>query len=141
MVSVSDVSADKIIEVVRTDLKNEIKMPEWALFVKTGPNRQRPPQQEDWWWTRAASVLRKVYLDGPVGINRLRTWYGGKKDRGVRPERTMKSGGKIVREILNQLEELGYVKKNKKGRGITPKGQSYMDAAAKKVMSGGKDTT
>ena len=138
MVSVSDVSADKIIEIVRTDLKKEIKMPEWAMFVKTGPSRQRPPQQDDWWWTRSASMLRKVYLDGPVGVNRLRTWYGGKKDRGVKPEKTMKSGGKIVREILKQLEGLGYVKKSNKGREITPKGQSYLDAAAKKVISGGK---
>ena len=30
------------------------------------------------------------------------------------------------------------VKKSKKGREITPKGQSYLDAAAKKVKTGGK---
>ena len=138
MVSVSDVPADKVIDAVKADLKKELKVPEWAQFVKTGPNRQRPPQQDDWWWTRAASMLRKVYIDGPVGVSRLRTWYGGKKDRGVKPEKTMKAGGKIIREMLKQLEGLGYIKTSKKGRELTPKGQSYLDAAAKKVSGVGK---
>jgi small subunit ribosomal protein S19e len=137
MVSAIDVSADRLIGAVSEDLKKDIKMPEWATFVKTGAGRQRPPQQEGWWWTRAAAVLRKVYVNGPVGVNRLRTAYGGRSDRGVRPEKTVKAGGKILREILKQLEGLGYVKNGKKGREITPKGQSYLDNKAK-TLQGGK---
>ncbi len=136
MVSAADVPADELIEAVKVDLKKSIKMPEWAKFVKTGAGRQRPPQQEDWWWTRAAAILRQVYLHSPVGVSRLRTAYGNRKDRGVKPEKTTKAGGKIIREILKQLEGLGYVKKTKKGREITPKGQSYLD---KKIPGFGRE--
>lgn len=138
MVSAADIPAEQLIGKVSSDLKKSIKAPEWADFVKTGPGRQRPPENEDWWYTRAASVLRKVYMNGPVGINRLRTWYGNKKDRGVRPEKRYPAGGKIIREILNQLEGLGYVKKTKRGREITPKGQSYLDTSVKVKTNGAK---
>ena len=133
MVSAIDVPADKLINVAQEELKTEIIMPEWAKFVKTGAGRQRTPDQQNWWQIRAASILRKVYVDGPVGVNRLRTWYGGRKDRGVKPCKTYKAGGKIIRTILTQLEKIGYVKTSKKGRELTPKGQSYLDQMAKKV--------
>jgi len=138
MVSARDVPPDKLIEVVKEDLKKKIEMPEWAKFVKTSVDRQRPPEQSDWWWIRAASILRKVYMDGPVGVSRLRTWYGGKKDRGVRPGKKYKASGKIIRTILQQLEDLGLVKKIEgKGRIITPEGMKYLDNMAKKVKEGG----
>ncbi len=140
MASVYDVPADRLIEKVSSDLKGKIKMPEWARLVKTGHGRQRPPEQEDWWWIRAASLLRRVYVDGPVGVNRLRVWYGNRKDRGVRPEKSAKAAGKIIRTILTQLEELGYVQKEKRGRRITPQGQSYLDklAGSLKVVKKGE---
>lgn len=138
MVSAADIPAEQLIGKVSSDLKKSIKAPEWADFVKTGPGRQRPPESEDWWYTRAASVLRKVYMNGPVGINRLKTWYGNKKDRGVKPEKQYPAGGKIIREILNQLEGLGYIKKTKRGREITPKGQSYLDTSVKVKTNGAK---
>jgi len=138
MVSARDVPPDKLINLVKEDLKKKIKMPDWAKFVKTSADRQRPPVQEDWWWIRAASILRKVYMDGPVGVSRLRTWYGGKKDRGVRGGKKYKASGKIIRTILQQLEELGFVKIEKgKGRVITPEGQRYLDSMAKKVRGVG----
>lgn len=135
MVSAADVPPGELIAAVKEDLKKSIKMPEWARFVKTGAGRLRPPEQEDWWWTRAAAILRQVYLHGPVGVSRLRTTFGNRKDRGVKPERTYKAGGKIIREILKQLEGLGYIKKGKKGREITSQGQSYLD---KKVPGFGR---
>ena len=139
MASVYDVPADSLIEKVKEDLKGKIKMPEWAAYVKTGHGRQRPPEQDDWWWIRAASVLRSIYLRGPVGVNRLRTKYGNRKDMGVRPERSAKAAGKIIRTILQQLESLGYVEKTKRGRKITSQGQSYLDklASSIKVKKGG----
>lgn len=133
MVTVYDVPADKLIEKVAEKLRDKIKPPEWSKFVKTGAHKERPPQREDWWWIRAASILRKVYLDGPVGVSRLRTVYGGKKDRGYRPERFRKAGGNIIRKILQQLGELNYVKQTKKGRVITPKGQSFLDNTAREI--------
>ncbi len=134
---VYDVPADALIQAVAQDLKNKIEMPQWAKFVKTGPHRERPPEQPDWWWIRAASILRRVFIDGPVGVERLRTWYGGRKDFGVAPEHHVDAGGKIIRTILQQLESLGFVEKTPKGRRITPKGQKYLDNMAKKVSGSG----
>ena len=134
MVTVYDVQAAELISAVSEDLKKKLKKPDWAAFVKTGSGRQRQPAQEDWWWIRAASILRKVYVDGPVGVSRLRTWYGGRKDRGVRTGKTRRAAGKIIRVILQELEKIGLVsKQDKKGRTITPEGQKYLDGVAKKV--------
>jgi small subunit ribosomal protein S19e len=137
MVTVFEVEPEKLIPKVAVKLKKDVKMPEWAKFVKTGPHATRVPAQQDWWWARAASVLRKVYTDGPVGVNRLRVWYGGRKNRGARPEKSVKAGGKIIRVILQSLEELKYIKKTKAGREITPEGRKFMDNVAFEVRKSG----
>lgn len=114
--------------------KNEnIKPPEWARYVKTGVSTERPPLQDDWWFMRSAAVLRRVYLNGPVGTQRLRTAFGGRKRRGHKPAHHRKAGGKIIRLILQQLENAGYIKKTekpKKGRIITSKGQKLLSKTA-----------
>ncbi|MBU3897173.1 MAG: 30S ribosomal protein S19e [Nanoarchaeota archaeon] len=109
---------------------SKIKPPEWAAYIKTGVCAYRPPQQEDWWYIRAAAVLRQVYLHGPVGVSRLRTVYGARKRRGHKPPHAMKAGGKIIRLMLQQLEQSDLIKqvdKPKKGRIVTSKGQSLVD--------------
>jgi len=65
-----DVPVQKLIEKLSEELKkNEnIKPPDWSKFVKTGVSVERPPLQRDWWFLRSAAILRKVYLDGPVGV-------------------------------------------------------------------------
>ncbi len=103
----------------------KIKPPAWSNFVKTGPSRERPPDNPDWWFTRTASILRK--LKKPTGVSRLRTFYGGRKDRGMKPEKFYPGGGKIIRTALQQMEEAGLVKKVKEGRTLTKKGQSLVD--------------
>jgi len=133
-----DVSPDLLIERLKEKLKDvpEIQPPEWAKYVKTGSHRERPPQQEDWWYVRAASVLRAVYLRGPVGVEKLRTKYGGRKDRGVKPEHFRKASGHVIRKIMQQLEEAGLVEKvERKGRKITPKGQSLLDKLATEILA------
>ncbi|MFN3528076.1 MAG: 30S ribosomal protein S19e [Candidatus Altarchaeaceae archaeon] len=134
--NVYDVPADKLINKVAIDLKENIKFkkPEWADFVKTGVSRERAPDNPDWWWIRAASILRKLYIRGkPVGVSRLRTAYGGRKNRGVAPEHFYKGSGKIIRTILQQFDELGFTEKVDKGRIITPKGTSYLDKISKTI--------
>jgi small subunit ribosomal protein S19e len=64
----------------------EFKAPEWVLFVKSGMSKKRPPQEDDFWHKRAASILRQIYVRRAVGVNRLKTRYGSKKNRGRRPE-------------------------------------------------------
>ena len=77
------------------------------------------------------NILRKIYKDGPIGTNKLRSKYGSKKNRGHKPERFYLSSGKIIRTILQQLEKAEYVKQDKKGtycgRVVTPKGKSFLD--------------
>ncbi|WP_297500962.1 30S ribosomal protein S19e [Thermococcus sp.] len=133
MATVYDVPGDLLVERVAQALKEveEIKPPEWAAFVKTGKHKERIPEQEDWWYHRVASILRKVYIDGPIGIERLRTWYGGRKNRGHAPEHFYKAGGSIIRKALQQLEKAGLVQKVPgEGRVVTPKGQGFLDKIA-----------
>lgn len=139
MVTVREVPADKFVQKLKEELKkfNDISPPLWARICKSGPHRQRPPEQEDFWYIRAASLLRRVYLDGPVGISRLRTYYGGRKERGHAPEKFVKASGNILRKILQQLEKVGFVEKTKKGRIITPKGQKFLDKIAYEVSKSG----
>jgi small subunit ribosomal protein S19e len=111
----------------------EIKPPEWARFVKSGVHKQRPPEQPDFWYIRAASVLRRIYIDGPVGVERLRSYYGGARKRGYFPKHFRKGSGAIIRKILQQLEKAGLVEKTAKGRKISPKGQKLLNGIASEV--------
>lgn len=95
----------------------EFKQPEWSFFVKTGPSRIKPPQEPDFWHKRAASILRQIYINKTVGVNRLKTRYGTKKNRGMRPERFVRASGKIIRVILQQAEKAGLLEKfNERGK-------------------------
>jgi len=129
---IREVEPDKFIQIAKEELKkiNEIKPPDWSKFVKTGVHTKYPPQQEDWWYIRVASMLRKIQLKQPIGVSRLRTYYGGKKDRGHKPERFRKAGGSIIRKIFQQLEAAGLVmtKKEgkKRGRFLTEKGKKFV---------------
>ncbi|MEM5854003.1 MAG: 30S ribosomal protein S19e [Candidatus Aenigmatarchaeota archaeon] len=135
MVSAIQVDPKKLIEKLKEELKKfeEIKPPEWAKFVKSGVHKQRPPEQQDFWYIRAASVLRRIYVNGPVGVERLRSYYGGRKKKGFFPQHFRKASGAIIRNILQQLEKAGLVEKTVKGRKITPKGQKLLDDIAKEV--------
>jgi small subunit ribosomal protein S19e len=130
-----DVPAQKLVEKLSEELKkNEnIKPPEWSKYVKTGVSTERPPSQDDWWFLRSAAVLRKVYLNGPVGVQRLRTVFGGRRKMHKSTHHHRKSGGKIIRLMLQQLENAGYIKKTEKpryGRIITSKGQRLLSKTA-----------
>jgi small subunit ribosomal protein S19e len=109
----------------------EFKKPEWVDFVKTGAQKARPSSDEDFWQKRAASILRQLYIKGVVGVQRLRTRYGGRKDKGMKPPVFMRSGGKIIRVILQQAEAAGFVEKlkeKKAGRQLTKKGRDFLEA-------------
>ena len=127
----------KVIEKVAAYLKENkvIEPPQWAMFVKTGVHKERPPQDPDWWYIRAAAVLRKLYLNGPIGVSRLRKMYGGRHRRGHRPPKFAKGSGAIIRKILQQLEEAGLAEKaDNKGRVASKKGKELLEEAAKIVL-------
>ena len=135
MATVYDANTQELIKKAAEALKDKIKAPEWSMYVKTGVSKERPPVDRDWWYVRAASILRKIYLLGPIGTNKLRVKYSGRKNRGYRPEKTFQGSGKIIRVILQQLESIELIKKEDKkvhkGRVITPKGKSFLDKLAK----------
>ena len=107
----------------------EIKAPEFMSYVKSGVNKTRPPVEDDFWYKRAASILRQLYIRKIVGVNRLRTRYGGRKDRGMQPPEFRKGSGKIIRLILQQAEKAGLVEKStkKKGRSLTKQGRKIIE--------------
>ena len=127
-----EINPDKLVSGLAVVLKEKgtVNPPQWSEFVKTGAHVERPPENPDWWYVRAASVLRQVYMRGPVGVGKLRNWYGGRKKRGSRPERHQKAGGKIIRTCLQQLEAAGLIAKEGSGRKITSRGQSIIDTVA-----------
>ena len=138
MVTVYDVKSDKLILEASNELmKLEVmRKPWWANFVKTSVAKERYPVDVNWWYIRAASILRKIYvLDMPIGTNRLRNMYGGRKNRGHKPSKFYKGSGKIIRVILQQLEKAELIKpreeKKHKGKVITGKGKKFLDGIAK----------
>ncbi|MGQ9530176.1 MAG: 30S ribosomal protein S19e [Candidatus Bathycorpusculaceae bacterium] len=132
-----DVPASKFIEKLAKYLKenvDEITPPQWASSVKTGSHVQRQPQNPEWWYIRCASLLRKIYVHGPLGLEKLRAEYGGRKDFGVKPEHTVKAGGVIIRKALQQLEVAGLIETLKpKGRRVTREGRKLMQEIAEDV--------
>ncbi len=136
MVSVYDVPGTELIKETAKELKENksIQEPGYINYVKTGAHRERAPQQEGWYYNRMASILRRIFLDGPVGTESLRTYYGGRKNRGRKPHRHVKASGKIIRDCLQALEKEGLVKKDKKGRVVTSKGIALLNKNAKKAL-------
>ena len=137
MAMVFDVNPHLLIGKLKDELKKveQVKPPEWAKFVKTGVTKVKPPEQDDFWYIRAASILKQLYTQGrPLGVQRLRVKYGGKKKNQSKPAHFAKGSGKIIRNILQQLESAGFVQKatinNQKGRVITKKGKSFLDKIA-----------
>ena len=140
MARIYDLRPADVIEKLAEELKKieAIKKPDWANFVKTSVARERPPLDYGWWYVRAASMLRKMYiLDRPIGTNKLRNFYGGRKNRGHVPSRFYNGSGKIIRVILQQLEKAELIKPitegAHKGRRISNKGKSFVDKVIKNV--------
>ena len=114
----------------------EFEEPEWAQFVKSSPSKERPIDDADFWYKRAASILRQVYKKKIVGVNRLKTKYGSRKNRGFKPERFRRAGGKIIRTILQQADASGFtdiakdirsVRSKRPGRQLTEKGKLFVE--------------
>jgi len=135
MATIYEANPNTLIEKVSNELKKLIKAPEFTKYIKTGAGKERPPIDKDWYYKRAAAVLRSVYLRGPIGTNKLRVKYANRTNFGMGGERVYKASGKVIRTILQQLEEIGLIKqgglKGHKGRIITSKGKSFLDKLVK----------
>lgn len=138
MTSIFDIPPLRLIEATAATLKEyeTIKPPSWAKFAKTGTHKENPPEDaENWWFIRCASILRKVYVKGPIGQERLRSLYGGRKNRGPKPDKFVKGSGSIIRKALQQLEEAGLLERTKKGRRITAEGVSLLNKIVTEIVS------
>jgi len=136
MAKVFDVPAEDLISKLSDHLKKDKKInpPEWSYFVKTGTHAEKMPQNRDWWYTRCASLVRKVYLHGPIGISDLKSYYGGRKRIGYNLDHHKDAGGAIIRKALQQLESAGYIDKKSKGRMISNDGMKRVDRLATEIF-------
>lgn len=135
MTTVYDISPAKLIEGLKIELKkvSTIKPTEWAPFVKTGTGKEKIPEEKDWWYTRSASILCKIYKNGPIGIHRLKRKYAKRTNRGHKPDNMKGGSGAVIKHILVQLESAGFVTKTKRGRTLTNEGISLLDKTSHKV--------
>ena len=130
LTTVHMVPQDMLIERLSEQLKrtSQITPQTWAQYVKTGSHRERPPQDKDWWYTRSASLLRKLYLHGPLGLADLETEYGGGKRVKFGKSHQRDAGQAAIRKPLQQLEAACLVeKKGQQGRVVSSKGMSLLD--------------
>ena len=134
-----DIPSSILIERLAKHLKeevDEINPPAWTLFARTGVHTQRPPTNPDWWFVRSASILRKIYVKGPIGIELLRQEYGGRKDGGVKPEHAVKGSGSIIRNVIRQLSTAGLVKTYRtQGRIVTNDGRRLLDRLSTEIKN------
>lgn len=136
MVSVKEVPANSFISMLTMNIRKNyqsIKPTTWSRYVKTGSGKILPPDDKDWWYTRAASLLRKIYLNQPIGVERLRAAYGGRASGKLAPEHHRDGSGGNLRKILQQLELAQLVEKSRKGRILTPRGHALLDRVAMEV--------
>jgi len=136
MAKIFDVPADNLISKLSEQLKKDKKInpPTWSSFVKTGTHAEKMPQNKDWWYTRCASLVRKVYLHGPIGISDLKSYYGGRKRIGYNLDHHKDAGGAIIRKALQQLESAGYIDKKSKGRMISNEGMKRVDRLSTEIF-------
>jgi small subunit ribosomal protein S19e len=135
MAKVYDIPADFMIPRFAEHLKKDkkIEVPRWSNFVKTGTHVEKIPQNKDWWYIRCASLVRKVYIRGPVGVSDLKSMYGGRKRIGYYLDHHRDAGGAIIRRALQQLEISGYIAKKNNGRIISNEGMKKVDRLATEI--------
>jgi small subunit ribosomal protein S19e len=137
MANIFEADSQKLINLAASRLKESgVAKPAYVPYVKTGPGKERVPASEDFFYDRCASILRQVYLNGPIGISKLRTKYGAKRQHVVHRHHHMRSGGSIIKDAFDALEKKGYVKTTKQGRIITSAGKSFLDKLSNETLKG-----
>ncbi len=79
-----------------------------------------------------------------LGVGTLKSHFGKKKRRGVKPPKFTRASGKVIREVVTQLKKNGYVE-NYAAEGdktfglvLTKQGRTELDKIATKAIKGGK---
>nr|GMD49865.1 40S ribosomal protein S19-1 [Ipomoea batatas] len=135
--TVKDVSPHEFVKAYSAHLKRSGKMelPEWTDIVKTGRLKELAPYDPDWYYIRAASMARKIYLRGGLGVGAFQRIYGSNKRNGSCPRHFCKSSGAIARHILQQLQTMSIIEVDPRGgRRITSSGQRDLDQVAGRIV-------
>jgi len=136
--SIYIVEPDKLIQTLAEKLKEfpEIKPPEGSHFWKTAFFKELAPvDSTNFWYIRCASILRKIMKYGPIGVNKLRKFYGGRNRRGPGLNHSAKGSGKIIRVALQQLEKANLLEKfEKSGRVLSSEGVSLLERTAYNLL-------
>jgi len=144
MVGVKDVAPATFIKAFADHLKNkqEFEVPVNAEIIKTGIHKNNAPYDPDWYYVRAAAIARQVYVHRGTGVGALRRHFGGAQRRGTRRQRFVKGSGGLIRDILQQLNTLGYIEEDKDtgGRVLTVEGQTALDQVAHAVLNVEEDS-
>ncbi|MFX1570676.1 MAG: 40S ribosomal protein S19 [Promethearchaeota archaeon] len=136
--SIFVVEPQKLIEVIAEKLKEypEISPPEGSEFWKTAFFKELAPQDfENFWYLRCASLLRKVKKYGPIGVNKLRKFYGGRNRKSSGLNHSARGSGKIIRVALQQLENANLIDNiEKEGRVVSSEGTSFLERTAYDIL-------
>ncbi|XP_046852061.1 40S ribosomal protein S19-like [Xenia sp. Carnegie-2017] len=136
-VTVKDVNPHDFVKAFAAHLKRQgkLKIPDWVDLVKTAKRKELAPYDPDWFYTRAASILRHVYLRGGVGVGAMTKIYGGRKRRGSKPCHFEKASSSVARKVLQSLEQLNLVEQHPNGgRKITSLGRKDLDLIAGQIV-------
>ena len=143
--TVLDVQANKFVNQVAAFFKekNIIKLPKYAPLVNTSRSNDCEPIDPDYIYYKAAAICRKLYLTKSknLGVGSLRSMFSKKERRGSQPPKTFRAGGKIIRDLVIQLKNAGYVKNygekeedSNSGLFLTKTGRSELDKIASGLM-------
>ena len=136
--SIYVVQPEKLVEAIAEKLKEfpEISPPKGSEFWKTAFFKElAPSDSENFWYIRCASLLRKVKKFGPIGVSKLRKFYGGRNRKGKGLHHSARGSGKIIRVALQQLEKANLIKmKEKQGRVLSSEGTSLLERTASGIM-------
>jgi small subunit ribosomal protein S19e len=135
--TVKDVDQDKIVQGVALFLKKsgKLKVPDNMDIVKTSKARELGPSSPDWFYTRCASILRRLYHKGPIGVGCIKKIYGGNKRNGSCPSHFCRADGAIARRAIQALEHIKLVEKHPDGgRKLSAQGQRDLDRIASQIV-------
>ena len=136
--SIYVVQPEKLIETIAEKLKEfpEISPPKGSEFWKTAFFKElAPTDSENFWYIRCASILRKVKKFGPIGVSKLRKFYGGRNRKGKGLHHSAKGSGKIIRVALQQLVKANLIEmREKQGKITTPEGTSLLERTAYEII-------
>lgn len=136
-VTVKDVDQDKVVTGVAQFLKKsgKLRVPDNMDIVKTSKSKELSPSNNDWFYIRCASILRRMYHKGPIGVGGVKKLYGDRKRNGVCPSHFCRADGAVSRRAVQALENIKLIEKHPEGgRKLTAQGQRDLDRIASQIF-------